>query len=440
MATIRKRNNRWLARVRIKQGNAKPTDKAQTFATKREAEAWARDLEQRLTTRGGIHGLGPEQTTLAVALLDYAHMFSCTKKGVVAEINRINLYLLAVGLPLLKVSGRDNGIATLEERPAGERFATLSPEFARRRERLAASRPRTNDWRARLAALPLSRLTPVDFRQLSNAMLKDGYKSDTVRLELAMLRHLFNYARKEWKWVTLDNPLEKFDLPAPGQPRDRRLSADEEARLDAALRQCRNPWILPFVHFAIETAMRQGETLAICWRDVDLQQRHVKLQDSKSGPRLVPLTQRALAILQALPRVDGEDRVFPISESQFNNGWKKAKKRAGITDFREHDLRHEGASRYALRLKGNTFLLQKVTGHKSVKMLERYVNLGFDELLAQLDATEPPAAKVAAPEAQTEGHAALPSNVVLLRPRGTQEGGGATPPRTTHIASKRKQS
>lgn len=383
MATIKKRGERWLARVRTKQGNAH-TDKARSFATKCEAEAWARDLEQRLTTSGGIHGLGPEQTTLAVALLDYAHGFSCTKKGVVAEINRINLYFLAAGFPLLKVSGRSNGIATLEERPAGEHFATLSIEFARRRERLAASRPRTNEWRARLASLPLSRLTPADFRELSNAMLKDSYKNDTVRLELVMLRHLFNYARTEWKWVMLDNPLEKFALPSPGEPRDRRLSADEETRLEAALMQCRNPWIRPFVHFAVETAMRQGEMLAITWRDVDLQQRHIKLKDSKSGPRFVPLTQRALAILQELPRVAGEERAFPITEDKLKNAWKKEKKRAGITDFREHDLRHDGASRHAARLNGNTFLLKKITGHKTIEMLERYVNLGFDELLANI--------------------------------------------------------
>lgn len=204
--------------------------------------------------------------------------------------------------------------------------------------------------------------------------------------------------------------------------------------------QCRNPWVRPFVHFAVETAMRQGEMLAISWRDVDLQQRHVKLRDSKSGARLVPLTQRALAILRALPRVAGEELVFPITEDKLKNAWKKAKRRAGITDFREHDLRHEGASRHAVRLNGNTFLLKKITGHKTIEMLERYVNLGFDELLAQLDATEPPAASVAAPEAQTEGHAALPSNVVPLRPRGTPEGGGSTPPRTNHIIGKRKQS
>ncbi len=57
MASITKRGERWLARVRIKQGNT-DTDKARSFATKREAEAWARDLEQRLTTSGGMHGLG----------------------------------------------------------------------------------------------------------------------------------------------------------------------------------------------------------------------------------------------------------------------------------------------------------------------------------------------------------------------------------------------
>ena len=66
--------------------------------------------------------------------------------------------------------------------------------------------------------------------------------------------------------------------------------------------------------------------------------------------------------------------------------------------IRFHDLRHTSATRHAKRLNGNIFLLQLITGHKSLSMLKRYVNPTMKDALAALDATEP-ALEALAPDA-----------------------------------------
>lgn len=409
------RGTRWYARVRHP-GHSE----MKSFASRREAEDWQREQAQTLAGAKDARGLGPRKTSLAEALLDYAHYCSVNKKGVEREVGRINAYLAAAGLPVLKVRRQADGRARLEEQALAEQLAALPPPFAAHRDARVAKRPRSAELRARLAVTPVAKITTHALRDFCNALLDDGLSGDSIRLEFAILRHLFNIAVTEWHWVTLSSPFVGLKLPRRNKPRDRRLSTEEAARFYAALDDCRNPWVKPYVQLAIETAMRRSEMLlASTWADVDFGRRYIHLRDTKNGEaRHVPLTQRALAILHALPRVEGEARVFPLLPNELKCAWARLLARAGIADFRVHDLRHEGASRHATRLQGNVFLLQKITGHKSVKVLERYVNPGFDELLAQLDATEPPPALPAQPPS---------ANVVPFAPAARPDESGAAP-------------
>jgi integrase len=167
------------------------------------------------------------------------------------------------------------------------------------------------------------------------------------------------------------------------------MSALEEQRLAAALLDCRNPLVAPFVWFAIETAVRKSEGLLIArWQDLDEGRRTLKLVEAKMGPRKVPLTRAALAILQALPRGEPDERIFPLSPEALDAAWARACKRAGIENLHIHDLRHTAATRYAKRLHGDIFLLQLITGHRSLSQLRRYVNPTVDDVVRVLDATE----------------------------------------------------
>ena len=204
-----------------------------------------------------------------------------------------------------------------------------------------------------------------------------------------ILSHLFEVARKEWG-IHVRNPVRDIQVPSASEMRGRRLQAGErghdgeETRLLAACREARNPYLLPIVRLALETAMRQGELISLRWEHVDLNRRTVYLPDTKNGEsRTVPLSMTAVGILRSLPRsIHG--RVFPgLTTEAVKRAYARAVRRAGIKDLRFHDLRHEATSR--LFEKGlNIMEVASITGHKDLRMLRRYTHLKAEDLARKL--------------------------------------------------------
>ena len=104
---------------------------------------------------------------------------------------------------------------------------------------------------------------------------------------------------------------------------------------------------MPIARFAIETAMRRGDTIVLQWRDVDMARRSAHIRQSKNGhSRSIPLTGAALDILSNLNPHDGSDmHVFPTTAMAVRMSWQRLLSRAGVTDLHFHDLRHEAISR-----------------------------------------------------------------------------------------------
>ena len=121
---------------------------------------------------------------------------------------------------------------------------------------------------------PLAKRFIASIRGLDMARYRDErlqqVSPGSVRRELTILSQLFEISRKEWG-IFVHNPVREIKLPKNGTARDRRLqdaedgSESEESRLFAACRRCRNPYLLPIVQFALETAMRQGEIVGLRW-------------------------------------------------------------------------------------------------------------------------------------------------------------------------------
>ena len=249
-----------------------------------------------------------------------------------------------------------------------------------------------------LGHLALTSLTSAALAEWRDARLR-CVASATVNRELSTLGGVLTWARKD-----LDLPIEHvvsaIRRPSQGRARDRRLEGDEERRLLAALKDharqvngarragayrvgTRNPWMLPVVRLAIETAMREGQLLALRWDNVDLKARTAHLEDTKNGDaRTVPLSSRAVSILKALPR-SKDGRVFPLSKLAVQQAWRRARARAGIEDLHFHDLRHEAASRLGEKL-SNVLDLAAVTGHKDLRMLKRYYHPRATDLAKKL--------------------------------------------------------
>ena len=241
-------------------------------------------------------------------------------------------------------------------------------------------------FRRDLGAYTLETLTRARIAEWRDARLAEGAAAATVTRELGILSSVISYARKDLG-VEVENAAGLVRRPPATRGRDRRLESGEEQRLLEALGDragdvqgtkrsgayrvgTRNPWMLPLVQLAVETAMRQGELLALTWEHVNLKAQTAHLEDTKNGEsRTVPLSSRAVAVLEALPRSPG-GRVFPISAQAVKLAWGRACKRAGLADLHFHDLRHEATSRLAEKL--NLLELAAVTGHKDLRMLKRY--------------------------------------------------------------------
>ena len=229
--------------------------------------------------------------------------------------------------------------------------------------------------------------------------------ANTVRLELALLGHLFTVAVKEWGLGLAYNPVLNVRRPAPGVGRNRRLAADEEKRLLAAVDAHSNPMLRWIVRIALETGMRSSEITTLRRNQVDLERRIVRLLETKNTlPRTVPLTadatelfQQALAhpirpidtdlIFFGEPGKDGKRRPY-----NFNKVWLDIKRSVGCSDFRFHDLRHEAVSRF-VEAGLSDQEVSAISGHKSMQMLKRYTHLRAEDLVEKLDRLAAPAGK-----------------------------------------------
>jgi integrase len=161
--------------------------------------------------------------------------------------------------------------------------------------------------------------------------------------------------------------------PPTPRGRNRILKPEEKVRLLNELEPIgkRSIWMKPLVEFALETAMRRGEILGLLWTNVNLKDRTAFLELTKNGDsRTVPLSSRAVQILQNLPRDSGSS-VFPINHASVSANFNRARKRANLEDFHFHDLRHTAITHLAKKLP-NVLELAAVSGHKELRMLKRY--------------------------------------------------------------------
>ncbi len=324
MASIRQRGDKWQARV-IRSGF--PAE-VKTFETRGDAQRWARSIETSIDR--GTHKAATQANELLLRELlgRYVQEVSPSKRGYRDEVIRIG------ALQRAKMSGYS--------------IANLTPGV--------------------VAAFRDERLRNVG----AGAVIRD----------LSLVSAVVNHARREWG-VTAPNPCELVRKPPTPAGRTRVLSMEEEARLLTALAPTgrRNRWMLPLVKLALETAMRRGELLALEWRNIDLIRQTAFLPTSKNGrPRTVPLSLNAVAVLAALSRGDS-GIVLPIEAQTMEAAFSRARARAGVPNFRFHDLRHTATSRMAHKLP-NVIELASVTGHQTIQMLRRYYHPNA-ELLAQ---------------------------------------------------------
>lgn len=235
-----------------------------------------------------------------------------------------------------------------------------------------------------IASCALSTLAPSDIAAFRDRRLQ-RVSGASVRREMNLLGSVLEIARKEWGWLRV-NPMRDVKRPRSPPSRKRRITPDEVAALTAAFGLADGLRAETAMHrtglaflFALETAMRAGEMLAIQPVNVHAAERYVHLPKSKNGDeRDVPLSKRAVEILGSLP-----GHVFALTDAVRDVKFREARDRAGIEDLHFHDSRAEAIWR--LSKKFDVLELARIIGHRELRSLLLYYRTSAAELATRLD-------------------------------------------------------
>ena len=247
-------------------------------------------------------------------------------------------------------------------------------------------RPILEWWRSRIGEKRLTDITRADLILLRDDMgdEENPLSNSSKNRYCAYLSVVFTKA-VYWEWLN-SSTFFKFEKLKEPRGRTRFFSDEERQRL---LDACRlNPDLYTLVVLALHTGCRKSEMTTLRWREVDFSHQTVKLLDTKNGDqRLVPLVGLAFDVLKERSKVRrlGCEFVFPArmgngSWSPTSKEWKRTIKKAGLDNFRIHDLRHSAASTMAMS--GMTVLeIAAVLGHKTLSMTQRYSHLADSHLV-----------------------------------------------------------
>lgn len=246
-------------------------------------------------------------------------------------------------------------------------------------------------WKAEIGSYTLADVTPSLLAACRDKLGREITVRRTQRSPasvvryMAALSHAFTIAVKEWGWLE-DSPMRKVTKPKESRGRVRFLSDDERPPLLKACKESSNPYLYHAVVLALSTGMRYSEIMGLTWDNVDLNRGRAILHETKNGERrAVAITGHALEILKELGKVRRIDSslLFPAKETRpqkpqkpmdIRTAWEAAVKKAGLDDFRFHDLRHSAASYLAMN-GASLAEIAEVLGHKTLQMVKRYAHL-----------------------------------------------------------------
>ncbi len=329
MATFRKRNGKWQAIVRHKDIGTT----SRSFSGKADAIKWAKERERQLEN-DNFGTLEPTSLTLGDLLLRYARDITPRKRGATTELRRLMRLI--------------------------------------------------NDP---VSSLNVDKLSSAKVAAFRDIRLKDGVRA--THYDLILIRHCLKIAINEWGLMLSYNPVDKVKMPPTSKPRQRRLNDGEFDRLKAASASTLNPHIWPVIVFAIETGMRRSEILGLEWHQVDFNRQTALLPITKNGStREVPLSHKALAVLRRRKARNDTPTPFPVNANALRLAWDRLRARAGLSDLRFHDLRHEAISRFFERGL-NMPEVAVISGHRDPRMLFRYTHLRAEDLLPKLNQRVP---------------------------------------------------
>ncbi|MBI2307552.1 MAG: tyrosine-type recombinase/integrase [Rhodocyclales bacterium] len=304
------------------------------FRTRREAEAWAavREVELRAMVAAPLS----DRHTLAQAIERYVEEVLPSKRGARRE-----------GIALQAMQRQPSF-------PTGEKMGSLTP--------------------AMFAAWRDARLGQV--------------AAGTVIREFGLLSSVLEVARREWGWLA-SNPLREVRKPRAPDHREvvitrqqvRMMLESMGYRPRGPVRSVSQAVAVCFL-VALRSGMRAGELCGLTWDRVA--EDHCELPVTKTTPRDVPLTSKAVRLVEKMRGFD-PDLVFGIKAASLDALFRKHRNRAGLEGFTFHDSRHTAATWLARRL--DVLDLCRMFGWANPKQALAYYNPSASSIAALLNAT-----------------------------------------------------
>lgn len=261
----------------------------------------------------------------------------------------------------------------------------------------------------------LESITKWDIQSWRKQRKESGTSDYTLKRDLSELKAMLVRA-KDWGFIET-NPLYDFKYGKLDDNQiDRYLSNIERKQLYNALndreqelvakRQSGNEWrkergyelmsdfkhgfvdhLQPLVILALNTGLRRGELFQLSWSNVNLGSKQITVASTTAKSkkaRYIPLNNEALDTLKAWHEQTGDNRyVFAGKDgdplTDVKHSWASLLERAGIENFRFHDMRHDFASQ--LVMKGaDLYVVKELLGHSTIQMTERYAHLAPKQL------------------------------------------------------------
>ncbi len=229
-----------------------------------------------------------------------------------------------------------------------------------------------------LRGMELSAINRAVLDRLIETKRAEGVSNATVNRSMEVVRAILRKAANEWEWI--DRAPAVRMLPEPKR-RIRWLTYEEAERLIGELPE----HLAEMARFSLATGLRKANVTGLEWSQVDLERRVAWIHPDQAKGRKaigIPLNAKAILVLRRQvrkhPRFVFTHRGKPVRNVN-TKAWKAALGRAGITDFRWHDLRHTWASWHA-QVGTPPNVLQEPGGWESADMVRRYAHLAPDHL------------------------------------------------------------
>jgi integrase len=240
---------------------------------------------------------------------------------------------------------------------------------------------------------PLSGISTFDIERYKKSRLDAETAPGTINRELAVLSHLFTKAM-EWKWLNHKPAIIKRLKENPG--RIIYLTAEQIERLIDAAKQDQNPCIYPFIVVGLETGMRKMEILSIRLENINLDRQVIYIPQAKAGSREQPITKRLANFLKGYldTATPGQEWLFPSPAKNghfvfIKESFRRVVINAGLDPKQivPHTLRHTAIT-HLVQAGVDLPTVKRISGHKTLIMVERYSHQNGEHIQAAMDKLE----------------------------------------------------